>query len=80
MVDTEEAASFQEAQAHECWSKAMLDEMTGIEANETWQLTEALASHHPIRLKHQEGCNWQDHKTQSKACGERICAATGSRL
>jgi hypothetical protein len=29
----------------------MLDEMTTIEANETWQLAKAPAGHHPIDLK-----------------------------
>jgi hypothetical protein len=51
MVDTEEPASFQEAQAHECWRQAMLDEMTAIEANGTWKLEEAPAGIRPIGLK-----------------------------
>jgi hypothetical protein len=46
-----EPASFQEAQTHECWRKAMLDEMTAIEANETWELVEAPPGHRPIGLK-----------------------------
>jgi hypothetical protein len=33
MVNTEEPMLFQEAQAYDCWRKAMLDEMTAIEAN-----------------------------------------------
>jgi hypothetical protein len=51
VVDTEEPASFQEAQTHECWRKAMLDEMTVIEANGTWELVEAPPGHRPIGLK-----------------------------
>ena len=51
MVNTDEPASFQEAQAYECWRKAMLDEMTAIEANGTWELVEAPANHRPIGLK-----------------------------
>jgi hypothetical protein len=51
VVDTEEPASFQEAQAHECWRKVMLDEMTTIEASGTWKLEEAPADVRPIGLK-----------------------------
>lgn len=51
MVNTDEPTTFQEAQAHECWRKAMLDEMTAIEANGTWELVEAPAHHRPIGLK-----------------------------
>jgi hypothetical protein len=51
VVDTEEPVSFQEAQAHKCWHKAMLDEMTAIEANRTWTLVKAPPDHRPINLK-----------------------------
>jgi hypothetical protein len=51
VVDTEEPTSFQEAQGHECWHKAMLYEMMTIEANGTWELAEAPAGHRPIGLK-----------------------------
>jgi hypothetical protein len=51
MVNTEDLASFQEAQAYDCWRKAMLNEMTAIEANGTRELVEAPASQRPIGLK-----------------------------
>jgi hypothetical protein len=51
VVDTEEPTSFQEAQAHECWRKAMLDEMMAIEANGTWKLEEAPTGVRLIGLK-----------------------------
>jgi hypothetical protein len=51
MVNTEELASFQEAQAYDYWRKAMLNEMTAIEANGTRELVEAPASQRPIGLK-----------------------------
>jgi hypothetical protein len=51
VVDTEEPTSFQEAQTHECWRKAMLDEMTTIEPNGTWELVGAPPGHHLIGLK-----------------------------
>jgi hypothetical protein len=51
MVNTEEPASFQEAQAYDCWRKAMLNEMTAIKANGTWELVNASASQSPIGLK-----------------------------
>jgi hypothetical protein len=51
MVNMEELVSFQEAQAYDCWRKVMLDGMTAIEANNTWELVEAPASQRPIGLK-----------------------------
>jgi hypothetical protein len=51
VVDTEEPTSFQEAQVHECWRQAMLDEMTAIEANGMWKLEEAPTDIRPIGLK-----------------------------
>jgi hypothetical protein len=51
MVNTEEPTLFQEAQAYDCWCKAMLDEMTAIEANSTWELVDASTSQHLIGLK-----------------------------
>jgi hypothetical protein len=51
MVNTEEPMLFQEAQAYDCWRKAMLDEMTAIEANGTWELVDAPTSQRPIGLK-----------------------------
>ena len=35
-----EPTSFAEAQGHECWRHAMLDEMMVIEANGTWELVD----------------------------------------
>jgi hypothetical protein len=51
VVDTEEPASFQEVQGHECWCKAMLDETMAIEANGTWEIAETPVGHRPINLK-----------------------------
>jgi hypothetical protein len=46
-----EPSIFAEAQKHECWRNAMLDEMTAIEANGTWQLIDPPARSRPIGLK-----------------------------
>jgi hypothetical protein len=35
VVNIEEPMSFQEVQTYDCWHRAMLDEMTMIEANDT---------------------------------------------
>jgi hypothetical protein len=35
VVNIEESMSFQEAQTYDCWHRAMLDEMTMIESNDT---------------------------------------------
>jgi hypothetical protein len=51
VVETEEPTSVQEAQGHEFWRKVMLDEMTTIEANGTWELAEAPTVQHLIVLK-----------------------------
>jgi hypothetical protein len=80
VVDTEEPASFQEAQAHECWRRAMLVEMAAIEANGTWKLEEAPAGVRSISL------NWVvKTKTRQTLMGQASVhhhgshhAATGS--
>ena len=46
-----EPTSFDEAAKHECWRNAMLDEMTSIEANGTWELVDAPPRTKPIGLK-----------------------------
>ena len=46
-----EPSSFAEAQEHECWRHAMLDEMTAIEANGTWELVDPPPRSRPIGLK-----------------------------
>jgi hypothetical protein len=40
VVNTKEPASFQEAQMYDCWRRAMLNEMTAIEANGTCELVD----------------------------------------
>lgn len=40
LADTEEPGTFEEAQARECWRLAMIDEITSIEANGTWELVD----------------------------------------
>lgn len=46
-----EPTSFAEAQEHENWRHAMLDEFTSIEANGTWELVEPPPRLRPIGLK-----------------------------
>jgi hypothetical protein len=46
-----EPSTFAEAQQHECWRLAMLDEMTAIEANGTWELADPPHHLRPIGLK-----------------------------
>jgi transposase InsO family protein len=46
-----EPTSFAEAQKHEWWRHAMLDEMTAIEANSTWELVDPPPRVRPIGLK-----------------------------
>lgn len=46
-----EPSIFAEAQKHECWCPAMLEEMTAIEANCTWKLVDAPPRVRPIGLK-----------------------------
>jgi hypothetical protein len=50
-ADTEEPATFEEAQARECWRLAMIDEITSIEANGTWELVDPPPGQCPIGLK-----------------------------
>jgi hypothetical protein len=47
----EEPGTFSEAEPHECWRMAMLDELKAIEDNATWTLTDLPAGHRPIGLK-----------------------------
>jgi hypothetical protein len=47
----DEPASFAEAQQHEAWRHAMLDELASIKENNTWALTDLPAGHRPIGLK-----------------------------
>jgi hypothetical protein len=44
VVNTEEPASFQEAQVYDCKHQTMLDEMMAIEANDTLELVNALVN------------------------------------
>ncbi|RLN39601.1 hypothetical protein C2845_PM01G10330 [Panicum miliaceum] len=47
----EEPTSFKEAEKHQCWQRAMEEEMKSIEENKTWSLIELPAGHKPIGLK-----------------------------
>lgn len=47
----DEPLTFQEAEPHACWRKAMLDELSSIVDNHTWSLTELPAGKKPIGLK-----------------------------
>ena len=51
LVNVDEPASYEQAMAHECWRKTMLDEMTSIEANDTWELVDPPPCQRPIGLK-----------------------------
>lgn len=51
LVSADEPATFEQAQVHECWRKAMLEEMTSIEANGTWELVDLPPRQRPIGLK-----------------------------
>ena len=51
LVNVDEPASYEQAMAHDCWRKAMLDEMTSIEANNTWELVDPPPRQRPIGLK-----------------------------
>ena len=51
LAKSDEPATFEQAMAHECWRKVMLDEMTSIEANGTWELVDPPPRQRPIGLK-----------------------------
>ena len=51
LLATEEPASFVEAEQHECWRKAMEEELRSIEENQTWSLADLPAGHKAIGLK-----------------------------
>ena len=46
-----EPTSFDEARGEEEWRKAMLDELSSIEQNDTWSLVDLPPGHHAIGLK-----------------------------
>jgi hypothetical protein len=47
----DEPESFDDAEPHECWRQAMLDELASIEENDSWMLTDLPPGHRPIGLK-----------------------------
>jgi hypothetical protein len=47
----EEPATFSEAEQHESWRRAMLEEMSSIEGNKTWHLATLPPGHRAIGLK-----------------------------
>jgi hypothetical protein len=51
MVSAEEPASFDEAEQHQCWRHAMIEEIKSIEANNTWRLVNGPPCQRPIGLK-----------------------------
>jgi hypothetical protein len=51
MVSAEEPASFDEAEQHQCWRQAMIEEIKSIEANNTWRLVNGPPCQRPIGLK-----------------------------
>ncbi|KAE8803358.1 putative polyprotein [Hordeum vulgare] len=51
LVAGEEPASFPEDAAHQCWLRAMREELTAIDANDTWKLVEPPPGQRPIGLK-----------------------------
>jgi hypothetical protein len=48
---SEEPTTFNQAQQHLSWRKAMLDEISSIEENKTWKLVDLPTGHKPIGLK-----------------------------
>lgn len=50
-MSAEEPASFKEAEQHQSWRRAMMDEMDSITDNKTWVLVDPPPSHRPIGLK-----------------------------
>ena len=61
----EEPATFAEAEKHESWHHAMIEEMDSIESNRTWRLVPLPPGHRPIGLK------WV-YKVKKNAAGEVI--------
>ena len=51
LVMGDEPATFAEAQGKPCWEKAMIEEMSSIEENNTWTLVDLPPGHRPIGLK-----------------------------
>jgi hypothetical protein len=50
-TSAEEPATFREAESHECWRKAMQEEIDSIEENGTWSLVDLPAGFKTIGLK-----------------------------
>ena len=50
-VSADEPASFDEAELHSSWRKAMEEEMASIEENRTWYLVDLQHGHRAIGLK-----------------------------
>jgi hypothetical protein len=51
LTSAEEPASVAEAEQDPCWIKAMHEEMTSIEDNQTWELVDLPCGHRAIGLK-----------------------------
>lgn len=51
LMAAEEPAGFADAEQHQCWLWAMLEEMSSIEENGTWKLVDLTIGHCPIGLK-----------------------------
>ncbi|XP_019189152.1 PREDICTED: uncharacterized protein LOC109183502 [Ipomoea nil] len=62
IISHSEPKTYQEAVQHECWRKAMQDEITALERNNTWKLVSLPPSNKPI------GCKWV-YKVKHKADG-----------
>ena len=43
--------TFAEAEQHQPWRRAMIEEMTSIEENRTWHLVDLPLGHRPIGLR-----------------------------
>src|SRR6185312_2692389 len=59
----EEPATFAEAEQHQPWRRAMMEEIDAIQSNKTWRLVPLPAGHRPIGLK------WV-YKVKKNAAGE----------
>ncbi|WVZ61696.1 hypothetical protein U9M48_011528 [Paspalum notatum var. saurae] len=51
LVEGEEPATFAQAEQEEVWRRAMQDEISSIEENQTWKLVNPPPGHRPIGLK-----------------------------
>jgi hypothetical protein len=75
LLADEEPANFSEAERHQWWRRAMMEEMQSIEENQTWELVNAPGGERPIgpkwvyKVKKDEQGNMLKHKARLIAKG-----------